>query len=198
MEEAAHAVEVRRLRRQLADVIEHTEHARRATAGLVVALVGLVGGLCLPWVTRYEAFEVGTGGLEGGVTASLDGWFVLGTSVVAFGEGGWTTLVATLGTLVLAVYVAVLLRNPASPVARTVTVLGWVGAVGLTLTGLALAFGSGDVGPGPLVAAAASLVAALTGRSLRRLRPLADDRPVPTAMSLLDTGAIKATPPPEE
>lgn len=199
MEETSHTAEVRQLRRQLRDLGEHTERSRRASVGLVVALVGLIGGLCLPWLTRYEPYDVGTEGLDGGVTQGLDGWLVLGVSVQGFGDGGWATLIATLGPVALAVCVAVVLRDLGSSLATTVMVLGWVGAVGLTLTWIALMAGSADAGPGPVVAAAASLVAAVTGRSVRALQPLPSAVPaVPTASSLLGSGAVRATAPPPE
>ncbi len=199
MEETPYAAEIRRLHRQLGDLRDHAERTRRASAGLVVALVGLIGGLCLPWLTRYEPYEVTTSGLDGGVTQWLDGWLVLGVSVEGFGEGGWAMLVATLGPLALAVCVAVVLRDLRSGLARTVVVLGWVGAVGLTLTWIALTAGSGDPGPGPVVAAAASLVAAVTGRSVRETQLLSPAEPtVPTALSLLESDAIRATPPPAD
>lgn len=202
MDETPQSAEIRQLRRQLGDLREHQHRSRRASVGLAVALVGLVGGLCVPWAIEHEPYSgttIGDGvdGSYGGVTAWFDGWLLMGASVETMSEGGWAFLIATLGPLVLAAFAARVLWKLESSLATAVMVLGWVGAVGLSLTWIALMLGNLDAGPGPLVAAAASLVAAITGRSVRSLRPVTPT--VPTALSLLGSGGIRATPaPPEE
>lgn len=196
MDVAPQAAEIRALQRQIGDLRDHLQRSRRASVGLMVALVGLVGGLSMPWVTRYETVSVDARGLDGGVTAWIDGWVVIGVSLGDLGSGGWTTAIAALGPVVLAVMVAIVLSDLGPSLAKAVAVLGWVGAVGLPLTWIALAAGAADAGPGPLVAAAGSVVAAVTARSLPLLRPLVPT--IPTAVSLLDSGAIRATPPPSQ
>lgn len=191
--------EMRRIRRRLEDLARDVERARRANGGLVIALVGLVGGMSLPWMLAFEPYRAEGADLSGGVTEWFDGWLMLAESVQHMGEGGWAIVIATVGPMVLAALVAVLLTRPGRSLARAVQVVGWVGTVGLGLTWVVSWFGA-DLrgGAGIPVTALAALAAAVSARSVRDLTLSA--APAPTAASLLSAGAVRATPapPPEE
>ena len=200
MDDARYETQLRELRRELGRVQSDTERARKATAGLVVALVGLLGSLCLPWFMIREPLDRESDGMswEGGIQSWFDGWLVLGEAVDGIEEGGWLVVIPVLGVVLLAVLVGVLLVNLGSSLAKAVTRVGWVGVVGLTGLWLFSRMGDADgVGTGLPVAVVASLVAALSAHAVRDLRPR-QDRAVPSAGAVLAAPTIRATPPPED
>lgn len=183
--------EIRQLQRRLSDLEARAEGTRRATVGLVVALVGLLVGLSLPWFMAEPDPLVpdGFSGVDGGVTAWVDGWLV----TTFGGDYGWVAVVMALTPLALAALVAVLLPGLEAALARVVVVLGSLTAAGLLLMWL-LSFGSGGIQPGSgmLVTACAAVVAAVSANSVRRLpqsKPLGA-----TAASLLPPISIAAMP----
>lgn len=195
MDDARYETDLRELRRELGRLKVDTERARKATAGLLLALVGLVGCLCLPWFLIREPLQQEYFAWEGGIHSWFDGWLVLGEGLEDLDEGGWLGAVPVLGVVLLAVLVAVLLVTLRSSLASAVVRVGWVGVFGLT--GLWIYFQMGDAdgtGTGLPVGAAASLVAVLSARSVRDLRPR-QERAVPSAGALLGTPPNRTTPP---
>lgn len=187
--------EVRQLRIRLADLETRIEAGRRITAGLVFALVGLLVGFSLPWVMTTRSAYDDIVGVDNGITTWLDGWMLFGKAVGDLGVG-WLFLPATVLPMVLAVLVVILLRSLSHRVAMAVVVLGWVGFVGLTLTWVAsLSAVFSSAGSGLLVAAGASIVAALSGWSVRRM-PLPAGRVAQTAATGLSPARIQTPPPP--
>jgi len=191
------AADVRRLRREVAATTTYLEERRQVTVGLVVALVGLVLGMCLPWVVQHEPIVTEGRWTEGGVTGWVDGWLLLGQGVTD--PEMWPFAVATSGTLVLAVLVARLLqRLDAGPV-TAVRAVAWIGVVGLSLTWLVLVLGDWTAGAGVVVAAASCLVAALSAHRIASFAPrVLVAAPTPAAVSLLESGPIRASAAPEE
>lgn len=183
-----HLTELRELRGRLTDLETRVEKGRRITAGLVLALVGLLGGLSLPWAITTRSADADTPGVDGGITTWLDGWLFFARAVEDL-SAGWPFLLAAVVSMVLAVLVAVLLRSLSHGVATAVVVLGGLGVVGLTLMWVAsLSAVLSSAGSGLLVAAVASLVAALSAWSVRRLPSLATPPPPPPATSSAPDG----------